>query len=261
MRRPLPIALGCAFAAALVYGIALHTTAGGHADAAVLDAFARLRAGWLDGLATDLVRFLDPAPYLLLGAALVAIALARGLPRHAVVVVGVLGGAALTSQLLKPALAVARPWETWSASEIVGGSWPSGHTTAAVALALCVTLVVPGRPARIAAAAFAIAVAGCLVLLGTHWPSDVLGGACVAVAWFALGVAALPYVRVPAVSPRAVRALVLAGAGAVLVAAAARPDGTASFVQNHTTVTAAAGLLAAACAVLLLQRPRVPRRG
>jgi len=259
MRRPLPIALGCAVVAALVYVVALHTTAGGHADAAVLDAFARLRSDRVDALATDLVRFLDPAPYLLLGAALGAIALARGRARQALVAACVLGGAALTSQLLKPLLATARPWETSSASQIADGSWPSGHTTAAVALALCVVLVLPSRPVRLAAAAFALAVPCCLMVLGTHWPSDVLGGICIAGAWFALGVAALPYVRVPAVSRRALTWLVLTAAAAVLVAAATRPGSTAAFVQDHTTVAAAAVALAAACAVLVAGRSLAQR--
>ena len=251
MRRPLPIALGCAVVAALVYLLALHTTAGGHADAAVLDAFARLRGDRLDGLAQDLVRFLDPVPYLLLAAALAAIALARGLPRQALVAAGVLGGAALTSQLLKPLLAAPRPWDTPAASEIAFGSWPSGHTTAAVALALCVALIVPRRAVYVAAAGFALAVPCALVLQGTHWPSDVLGGACVAGGWFALGVAVLPRVPEPRVSPRALAALVLAAAAAVLVAAASRPGTTAEFVQDHTTIAAAAGLLAVACAGLV----------
>jgi len=259
MRRPLPIALGCAAVAALIYLLALHTTAGGHVDAAVLDAFARLRSPWLDALALDLVRFLDPAPFVLLAAALAAIALARGMPRHALVAACVLGGAALTSQLLKPLLASPRPWETPAASEIGFGSWPSGHTTAAVALALCVVLIVPRRPVYVVAAGFALAVPCALVLLGSHWPSDVLGGVCVAGLWFALGVAVLPRVPVPRVSPRAVVALVLAGAVAVLVAAAARPGTTAEFVQEHTTIAAAAGLLAVACAVLVAGA-RVARR-
>ena len=250
MRRPLLIALGCAAAAAAVFGLALHTSPGGRADAAVLDAFARLR-GALDGIATDLVRFLDPAPFALLAAALVTLALARGMRRQAVVAAGVLGGAALTSQLLKPLLAAPRPWETPAAAEIVGGSWPSGHTTAAVALALCAVLVVPRRPVRIAAALFAVGVAGSLVLLGTHWPSDVLGGFCVAGAWFALGVAVLPHVRVPALSSRLLAALVAAGAAAVVLVVASRPGETAAFVQDHTTVAAAAAVLGAACAVLL----------
>src|SRR4029079_13354249 len=102
MRRPLPIALGCAAVAALIYLLALHTTAGGHGDAARLAAFARLRGPWLDAIALDLVRFLDPAPFVLLAAALAAIALARGMPRHALVAAGVLGGAAPTPHLLTP---------------------------------------------------------------------------------------------------------------------------------------------------------------
>ena len=97
------------------------------------------------------------------------------------------------------------------------------------------------------------------MLLGSHWPSDVLGGVCVAGLWFALGVAVLPRVPVPRVSLRAVVALVLAGAAAVLVAAAVRPGTAAEFVQEHTTIAAAAGLLAVACAVLVAGA-RVARR-
>jgi hypothetical protein len=47
----------------------------------------------------------DPLPYVLLGAAMVALALARGRPRIALAVPVVLAGSALTTEILKPLLA------------------------------------------------------------------------------------------------------------------------------------------------------------
>ena len=165
-----------------------------------------------------------------------------------------LGGAALTSQLLKPLLAAPRPWETSAASEIASGSWPSGHATAAVALALCAVLIVPRRGVYAAAVAFALAgteYAGAagdplaerrprrrlrrrrLVRAGRRGAAPRPGAA---------GVGA------------ALAALVLAAAAAVLVAAASRPGTTAELVQDHTTIAAAAGLLAVACVALVAAR-------
>ena len=70
--------------------------------------------------------------------------------------------------------------------QIWANSFPSGHTTAAMAMALAFVLVVP-RSWRLTA----ILVGGCLVfavgcslvVLNDHYPSDVLGGVLVASGW------------------------------------------------------------------------------
>jgi undecaprenyl-diphosphatase len=43
----------------------------------------------------------------------------------------------------------------------------------------------PNRPARIAVLIFLAASAACRVYLGTHWPSDVIGGALLGIAGLA----------------------------------------------------------------------------
>ncbi len=259
LRRPstlLLAALGFALAAALIGVAALATGTGARVDAAVLEAFAALDGARVHALADDVVRFVDPAGYVVLGGTLVALALARRHPRHALVAAVVLAGAALTSQVLKSLLAGPRPYETSAAADIVEAAWPSGHTTGATALALCLVLVAPVRLRPYAAAAggaFAALVASCLVVIGTHYPSDVLGGFCVAAAWVALGLAALRLTdaRVAGIvlRPRAMliptAALVLAGLGAAAAFALAQPDRAYAFAQHHTTFVAGAAVLAA----------------
>ena len=258
LRRPsILLCLAAAFAAtgALAYVLALHTDAGGRLDAEVLEGFAGLGGDRAAALAADLVRFIDPGPYAVLGAALLVVALAGGHARHALVAAVVLAGAALTSQLLKPLLAAPRPHMSPVAADILDASWPSGHTTGATALALCLVLVAPPRLRPLAAAAggaFAVAIGFSLLVVADHYPSDVLGGFCVAGTWVALGLAALRLTdaRAAGLSLRPGSLLVptagvvltaLAGAAAV---ALARPSAAFAFAQEHTTFVAGALVLA-----------------
>ena len=103
----------------------------------------------------------------------------------------------MTTQLLKPLLA--EPRSVLPGDIAVGAiSWPSGHATAAMSLALCSVLAAPARlrPAVAAlGAVFAVAVSYSFLTLGWHYPSDVFGGYLVATAWTLLGIAALLAVR------------------------------------------------------------------
>ncbi len=74
---------------------------------------------------------------------LVAVALARERPRVALAVVLVMALAPLSSETLKPLLA--HPHVQIGTLHIDAASWPSGHSTAALALALCAVLVAPAR--------------------------------------------------------------------------------------------------------------------
>ena len=78
--------------------------------------------------------------------------------------------------------------------QIEAASWPSGHGTAAMTLALCAVLVSP--PAWRAGVALVglactVALAYATLALTWHYPSDVLAGFLVAGLWVALAIAVL----------------------------------------------------------------------
>ena len=141
------------------------------------------------------------------------------------------------------------------------GSWPSGHSTAAMSLALCCVLVVGPRLRPLAAvlgAGGAISVGYALVVLGWHLPSDVLGGFLVAATFTLLGAAALAALeaRRPQRLPRAAAAslpvslpaLILGVAGLVALlgvgALMRAPELTLSALQHPTAIAAGAGIAA-----------------
>ena len=99
-------------------------------------------------------------------------------------------GAEVTAQALKQVLAFQRPYP--ADHYLPAASWPSGHTTAAVSLLLGLLIVLPPRlrpPVAVLGAGFAALVGASLLLLGSHYPSDVLGGVLVATAWCAVAFA------------------------------------------------------------------------
>jgi membrane-associated phospholipid phosphatase len=138
-------------------------------------------------LAAALVNLGDLAALLVMLAAACAIGLGFGRRREVIVAVAVVAGANLTTQLLKVALEHARskafehgfemPWSS---------SFPSGHTTAAASIAVALLLVVPATYRLVAAgvgAALTAVVGVSVIVLGWHYPSDVLGALLVVGAW------------------------------------------------------------------------------
>ena len=63
--------------------------------------------------------------------------------------------------------------------------YPSGHMLRSVLLLGAIWALWPNRPARIAVLIFLAASAACRVYLGTHWPSDVIGGVLLGIAGLA----------------------------------------------------------------------------
>jgi len=189
---PLWVAGLCALALVLVWAIAELVPAAQLRDAATLYDFTLLSRPHVDALGEFLLHLLEPAPFVLWGVALVAGALARERPRTALAVALVMAMAPLSAEALKPLLA--HPHLRAGAVHIGAASWPSGHSTAALALALCAVLVAPARLRPLVAvlgAVFAAAVGCALLIMAWHMPSDVLGGYLVATLWTALAVAAL----------------------------------------------------------------------
>lgn len=261
-RRPLlllALALLTACGALAVWVAAFVVPGGRALDAAAMQTFTGVARPPLQPSIHGVAVLADPAPFLAGVAALTALALLRRRWLMALIVPGVLLGANLATQLLKPALADPRVLELLGTQVIYAGSWPSGHATASMSLALGLVLVVGRRLRPVAAllgAGYAIAVGYALVALGYHLPSDVLGGYLVAATFTLAGAAALAALeaRLPARSPRAGRtssliplpalaaAVALLGAAAGVAVVARAPGMTLSALQHPTALAAGAGI-------------------
>ncbi len=143
-------------------------------------------------------RTVDPLPYALLGLGCIGVAMARRRPWRAAAAAALLVGTGATAQVLKHLLAEQRfvPWLRFG--QIDAASFPSGHATAVLTLALCAVLV--AAPAwqpfvALVGGAWALAVGYTTVALAWHYPSDVLAGYLLAGAWFSGVVAVLQQVE------------------------------------------------------------------
>ncbi len=94
------------------------------------------------------------------------------------------GAASLVVFLVKLGVGRARP-ALWTTDWYWGSSFPSGHTLVvaafATATALCIGRLWPGlrRPAMLLAIAWTLLVGLSRLVLGVHWPTDVLAAACI----------------------------------------------------------------------------------
>ncbi len=262
-RRPmlaLQSALACVLGAALVGALALGVGAARERDAAVLHAFTGLSRPSVDGVLHSVADLADPTPYLLFGLLLAGVALARHRPQRTVAVVALLVLTGVTTQALKHLFAEPRVL-AWLAPDEGPDrfSWPSGHATAAMTLALCAVLVAGPRWRPVAAVGgglFALGVGYAVMVLHWHYPSDVLGGYLVAGAWTSLAVAALAVLErrepepAPASSLGAAFGLAVATAAVVGAVVLAEHEGAARYALERPSLVAGALAVAALAAVL-----------
>lgn len=275
----LALAGACALVAVVLEVLAVRTADGQRLDDAARGNLSPASPTAVVNATSNLLDTISASSLLLLGAGIMAIALLRGRPLLAVGAGVLVLGANLTTQWLKSALE--RP-DLLPGSLPTPGTFPSGHVTVAMSLAMALVLVTPPSLRWVAAAlgsAYAIGVGVAVILLDWHRPSDVLGAYLVTAAWTALVAAALlsardagglaPARRRHPAGARAATALVV-GLGAVFgivvgVQAARRID-VLRVVHDRTPFAAAAIVCAAACALLtvvltaLIQRGAASRR-
>ena len=189
-------AAGCVMLIVATWFAAFHIPIFHKADLSTYLGFVGLHHhGAVDAVAGRLVWLCNPRTYVLWAPVAVVLPFLRGRPRVAIGAGAILLGANVTTELLKRVAAPPEP------SGLLGGwlpvpatSWPSGHTTAAMAVILCLMLASPGRLRPFVAAlgaAFAVAIGYSVVATGMHFPSDVFAGYLVATTWALVVVAAL----------------------------------------------------------------------
>src|SRR2546421_1707490 len=188
-------AAACAAAYALLMAVAFSTYDARWLDVTALGGLSSLnRSATIHDLATWISHTCDTAPFALACLALAAFALVTRGPRRAGAVAVLLIGANTSSQILKP-LGGVRDVSAWPlVSPIHSPSFPSGHATAAMSLALAVVLVAPRAWRPLAAAvggAFAVGVGLSVVIETWHYPSDVVGGFLLATGWALVALAGL----------------------------------------------------------------------
>jgi membrane-associated phospholipid phosphatase len=240
---------------------AFSLTAGHDRDVATLHGFAGLYRSWLDREIEVTARIADPLPYALVGLACIGVALARRRVPRAIAVGAIFVGTGVSDQILKHALA--QPRFAWwlGFGQIDSASWPSGHSTAAMTMALCAVMVAP--PAwRVAVGliggAATIALAYATLALAWHWPSDVLAGYLLAGLWVFGAIIVLQRIEVadpePA-RPPGFAALIVLGAAvagaATLIAADATNRIALSGDDRSTAIVGAAAIAAMPLAVII----------
>ncbi|MBB3904799.1 membrane-associated phospholipid phosphatase [Methylobacterium brachythecii] len=111
-----------------------------------------------------------------------------------ILVVAAMAGGQVLSSLLKSAFDRARPDLIRGGPAVFDASFPSGHAMMSLVTYLTLaTVLARDEPRRslksvylAAAAILTLSVGASRVLLGVHWPTDVLGGWCAGIAWVSL---------------------------------------------------------------------------
>jgi membrane-associated phospholipid phosphatase len=258
---PLATAAACAAGIVVVGLLALVSHAGHQRDSAILYGFSLL---WRDSTNEPLrliARIPDPLPYAILGCLCIGMGLARRRYWRAGAVAVLLIGTGATTHFAKHALSTPRvsqwlgPW-----GQVGNSTFPSGHATAAMTLALCAVMVSPPAHRALVAligGAFAIAVGYATLALTWHYPSDVVAGYLVAGMWVSLAIAVLQ--RVEQAEPEPVRPppweplVLLGGVLAVFAAAivAMETHAVSYYAQQRPTAVVGALVIAALAMTLV----------
>jgi membrane-associated phospholipid phosphatase len=273
-RRMVLLLVLCILLLAVLYVVAVQTSWGQRLDDAALDG-RTTRVGVLNAT-QRLLDTISVASLAAVGVVIAVIAVARRRPHLALMALVVIGGANVTTELLKRQI-LPRPDLIGEGDRLAGPSFPSGHATVAMSVVVALVLVVPARwRATTAAAGFVYAglVGMGVVTAGWHRPSDVMGAYLVAVGWGAGAVMLLVLwrgatqlrlgtERMPALSPVVIGigiALVVVGfIGFATALVAIREDQLDAVDLDETYAAAMAAIVGTG--VLLLSALVVAMRG
>ena len=159
-------------------------------DSSILLAINSLSSPWLN---TFFVAFTELGGVIVVSVVAIILVLLflakRNYIRALLIAVGI-GGVAAMNLLLKSIFERARPdlWD-WIVTE-THTSFPSGHATASMALALCIVYLLWNTKWRkatiIAASVYLLLIGFSRLYLGVHFPTDILGGWLLGIGWMAL---------------------------------------------------------------------------
>ena len=159
-------------------------------DSSILLAINSLSSPWLN---TFFVAFTELGGVIVVSVVAIILVLLflakRNYIRALLISVGI-GGEAAMNLLLKSIFERARPdlWD-WIVTE-THTSFPSGHATASMALALCIVYLLWNTKWRkatiIAASVYLLLIGFSRLYLGVHFPTDILGGWLLGIGWMAL---------------------------------------------------------------------------
>jgi membrane-associated phospholipid phosphatase len=169
-----------------LYVLAYDWHLGGQIDNRSLVGFGVIGVPLVTDVAQIVQSLCQPGPYLAISATLlIVVAIERG-PMLAGAIIVLLLAANASTRVLKPALAAASGIHTGPISTVGIGSFPSGHSTAAMALACALVIAAPPAWRSVSAAAgglFVLILSWSILVLDFHLPSDVIGGWLVATFW------------------------------------------------------------------------------
>lgn len=195
LRTAALLALGsaaCALAATLLYVVAVRTGTGQEVEEAVIRGAVQLVAR-TDASFTGRISAVNVVTVGLGAAVAVGVALARRRPRLALVVAGVALGSLVTVQVLKRVV-LDRPLLVPTDYAEGTNTFPSGHTSVGMVLAVVLLMVLPlrARPwTWVVVGLFGATFGVSTVLAAYHRPSDVVAAHLVVLAWALAGTSVL----------------------------------------------------------------------
>lgn len=261
MRAPIAGAAACAAGFGGLMAFIFGVDRAASLDARLFEGLGTVATPARTPLLDVLAHTADPAPLIAFLALLAFLARRWGRQPQLLAAIGAVAAAALTTQMLKIGLAHPRVQPALGAG--VGPvSFPSGHATAAMSMAIAAVIVVPRRLRPMTAvlgAAYAITISITVIGLGWHYPSDVLGGLLVATGFGFLAIAGLrasapggvDFER-PRLQPTPLlQAVAAVAAATVVLLAVSRAGGLIEYARVHTSVIIVACGLAASCGAML----------